>query len=131
MSFRTAGMKILLFAYVFILAVIVFLADRKGTRYMLGFVGNIPHGDKLGHFCLMGGFSFLLNLVLNAKTIRLLKINVLLGGLIVLLVVTIEEFSQIFVSGRSFYWSDLVFDYLGIFIFGKLAEFIRRRKART
>ncbi len=64
--------------YVFILAVIVFLADRKGTRYMLGFVGNIPYGDKLGHFCLMGGFSLLLNLVLNAKTIRLLKINFLL-----------------------------------------------------
>lgn len=131
MSFRTARMKILLIAYVFILAVIVFLADRKGTRYMLNFVGNIPYGDKLGHFCLMGGFSFLLNLFLNAKTFRLLKINVLLGSLIVLIVVTIEEFSQIFVSGRSFDYSDLIFDYLGIFIFGKLAQFICRRKTQA
>lgn len=131
MIFKTAKMKILLVAYVFILAVIVFLADRKGTRYMLNFVGNIPYGDKLGHFCLMGGFSFLLNLVLNAKTIRLLKINVLLGSLIVVIVVTIEEISQLFVSGRSFDWSDLVFDYLGIFIFGKLAEFICRRKSKA
>ena len=131
MFLKTARMKILLAAYVFILAVIVFLADRKGTRYMLNFVGNIPYGDKLGHFCLMGGFSFLLNLVLKAKTFRLLKINVLLGSLIVLLVVTIEEFSQLFVSGRSFDWSDLVFDYMGIFIFGKLAEFLYRRKAQT
>lgn len=125
---KNAGMKILLFVYVFILAFIVFLADRKGTRYILNFVGNIPYGDKIGHFCLMGFFAFLLDLVLNAKTIKVWKISFLLGSLFVLIVVTIEEFSQIFISGRSFDWSDLVFDYLGIFLFGKLAEFICQKK---
>jgi VanZ family protein len=121
-------MKIFLVVYIFILAVIIFLADRKGTRYMLNFVGNIPYGDKLGHFLLMGGFSFLLNLVLNARNFKFWKISYLLGSLIVLVVVTIEEISQKFVSGRTFDWSDLVFDFLGIFIFGELAKFICRRK---
>lgn len=130
MFFKTAKMKILLFVYVFILAVIVFLANGKGTRFLLGFVGNIPYGDKLGHFLLMGVFSFLLNLVLNAKTIRFWKIEILLGSLIVLTVVTIEEISQIFVGGRTFDWSDLVFDFLGILIFGKLAKYICRRKLK-
>ncbi len=128
MFLRTAKMKILLFVYVFILAVIVFLADSKGTRYMLNFVGNIPYGDKIGHFFLMGGFSFLLNLVLNAKIFRLRKIKFPLGSLIVLIVVTIEEFSQIFISGRSFDWNDLIFDFLGIFTFGKIAKYICNKK---
>jgi len=124
-------MKILLVVYIFILAVIIFLADRKGTRYMLDFVGNIPYGDKLGHFLLMGGFSFLLNLVLNARTFGFWKFNYLLGSLIVLILVTLEEISQIFVRGRTFDLSDLVFDYLGIFIFGELARFICRRKKES
>lgn len=121
-------MKILLIVYVFVLAFIVFLADRKGTRYMLNFVGNIPYGDKLGHFCLMGVFAFLLNLVLNARTFKLWKFEYLLGSLIVLAVVTIEEISQIFVAGRTFDLSDLIFDFLGIFLFGELARLIIRRR---
>ncbi len=121
-------MKILLIVYVFVLAGIIFIASRKGTRYVLNFVGNIPYGDKLGHFFLMGGFSFLLNLVLNAKTFGVGKFNYLLGSLIVLVVVTLEEISQRFVAGRTFDWGDLVFDYLGIFVFGELARFICRRQ---
>jgi polysaccharide biosynthesis protein VpsQ len=128
MFLKSARMKILLVVYIFILAVIIFLASQKGTRYMLNFVGNIPYGDKLGHFLLMGGFSFLLNLVLNARSFRLWKFNYLLGSLIVSVVVTIEEISQKFVAGRTFDWGDLVFDFLGIFIFGELARFICRRK---
>ena len=124
-------MKILLVAYIFILAVIIILADRKGTRYMLNFVGNIPYGDKLGHFCLMGGFSFLLNLFLDARTVSLWKFNYLFGSLIVLVIVTIEEISQIFISGRTFDWGDLIVDYLGIFIFGEIARLICKRKEKS
>jgi len=121
-------MKILLIVYVFILAFIIFIASQKGTRYLLNFVGNIPYGDKLGHFLLMGFFAFLLNLVLNARSFRLWKFDFLLGSLIVLLVVTLEEISQMFVAGRTFDGSDLIFDFLGIFLFGELAKFICRRK---
>ncbi|MBS1794357.1 MAG: VanZ family protein [Acidobacteria bacterium] len=121
--------KILLIGYVLILAAIIFLADRKGTRYVLGFVGNIPYGDKLGHFCLMGGFAFFANLVLDARTFRLWKIdNLLLGSAIVVVLVTLEEISQIFVSGRTFDPGDLFFDYLGIFLFGELARWLCRKK---
>jgi hypothetical protein len=128
MPMKSARMKILLIVYVFILAFIIFIAGQKGTRYLLNFVGNIPYGDKLGHFLLMGFFAFLLNLVLEARTFRLWRFECLWGSLIVLIVVTAEEISQKFVSGRTFDWSDLVFDFLGIFIFGELAKFICRRK---
>jgi polysaccharide biosynthesis protein VpsQ len=130
MPIKSAGMKILLIVYVFILAVIIFIASQKGTRYRLNFVGNIPYGDKLGHFLLMGFFAFLLNLVLNARTVRLWKFRYLLGSLIVLIVVTLEEISQKFVAGRTFDGSDLIFDFLGIFLFGELARFICRRQTQ-
>ena len=124
---KSARIKILLVVYFFVLAFIIFVADRKGTRYLLDFVGNIPYGDKIGHFCLMGGLAFLLNLVLNAKTFSFLKINWLIGSLIVFIVVTLEECSQIFIRGRTFDWGDLAVDYLGILIFGELAKLICRR----
>jgi VanZ family protein len=119
--------KILTIVYIFILAGIIVLADLKGTRYLLNFVRFIPYGDKVGHFFLMGMFSLMLNLALNARTFRLWKINLLLGSLIVLAVVTLEEISQKFIRGRSFDLSDLIVDFAGIFIFGELARLICRK----
>ena len=72
----------------------------------------------------MGFFSFLVNLALSARCVKLWKFKYLFGSLIVLTVVTIEEFSQIFVRGRTFDWGDLAADFAGIFIFGELARFI-------
>lgn len=116
----SAGVKILTVCYVLILAGIIFVADRKSTQYLLNFIGNIPYGDKLGHFFLMGTFSFLLNLSLNCRRFW----GILLGSLFVAVVVTIEEFSQILVRGRTFDWTDLVSDFLGIYIMGELARLI-------
>lgn len=123
--------KIVTAIYIFILAVIVVLADFSGTQYLLDFVGDIPFGDKIGHFLLMGTFSFLLNLALQARTLQFWKINFLLGSLIVLALVTLEEFSQIFVGGRSFDLTDLIFDYAGIFVFGEAARFVCRKTSKT
>ncbi len=121
-------MKILTVVYIAILAVIVFLADQRTTQYLFNPLRNLPFGDKIGHFLLMGFFSFLLNLVLSARTTNIWKLNYLLGSLIVLVVVTIEEFSQIFIRGRTFDWGDLAADFFGIFLFGELARFICRMK---
>lgn len=117
-----AVVKIMTVCYIFILAGIIFIADRRSTAYVLGFVGNIPYGDKLGHFFLMGIFSFLINLVLKAKTVGFGKFRYLLGSLIVAVVVTLEECSQIFIRGRSFDLSDLAADFAGIIILGELAR---------
>jgi VanZ family protein len=122
-------MKITLYVYVFILAVITFLADWNGTAYLLDLVMYVPFGDKIGHFLLAGIFSFLLNMVLGARKVSLGRIRYLTGSLIVLMIVTIEEISQIFVGGRTFDWSDLFFDYLGVYLFGEIARVICRRNA--
>lgn len=109
--------------YIFILAGIIFLADRNSTQYLLDFVGNVPHADKIGHFVLSGIFSLLLNLTLKCRKVY----GVLFGNLIVLTVVVIEEFSQKFVRGRTFDWSDLIFDLAGIVVFGKIAQIVCRK----
>jgi VanZ family protein len=72
---------------------------------------------------MMGIFAFLLNWSLNFKQIW----RISLGSLIVLVIVTIEEISQIFIRGRTFSWNDLVADLLGIVIFGELGGLIVKR----
>ena len=114
--------KIVTVVYFLILVGIVVLANNKGTAHLLRFSGGIPYFDKIAHFLLMGGFSFLLNLALKARLVNAWKVRYLLGTLLVLIIVTLEEFSQLYVSGRAFDIGDLVADYAGIFIFGEVAR---------
>lgn len=122
----SAGIKILTVVYILILTGIIVLADLNGTRFF-AFLRYIPYGDKVGHFCLMGMFAFLLNLALKAKTVRVWRVEYLLGSLIVAAIVTIEEFSQIYISGRTFDWDDLFFDFAGIIVFGEIARIVCRK----
>jgi len=117
-----ARIKIITVFYFIILVGVVVLADNKGTAHLLRFSGGIPYFDKISHFLLMGGLSFLVNAALKAREVSLSKLRYLLGTLLVLLIVSLEEFSQLFVSGRAFDIGDLVADYLGIFIFGEIAR---------
>jgi polysaccharide biosynthesis protein VpsQ len=124
MKISPASIKILTVCYILILAGIIFVANRRSTAYLLNFIGSIPYGDKLGHFLLMGMLSFLVNILLNARTFGFGKWRYLLGSLIVWIVVTIEEVSQIYVRGRTFDWTDLIADTLGIIVFGEFARLI-------
>jgi len=126
-----ARIKKLTGIYIFLLVAIVFLVDHSATQPLFRFIYKIPFGDKIGHFCLMGFFSLLLNLALNAKAIKFGKIYFQLGTLIVSFVVLVEEFSQIWVRGRTFDASDLLFDFAGIFLFGELARVILKRRNLT
>ena len=122
--------KILAALYILVLAGIVVLADVKETQYLFRPVRRLPYGDKIGHFLLMGMFSFIVNLVLKARTARVWKLSYLLGSLIVLAIVTAEEFSQIFVRGRSFDLTDLAADWSGIIVFGEMARLACRKILR-
>lgn len=120
-------MKWLAVVYGLLLVVLVFLADRKESQFLFRFVRGTPYGDKAGHFILMGLFSLILNLALSCKTVKLWRLNLFMGSLIVAFVVTLEEFSQLFIRYRSFDLTDLLFDYAGIFIFGQLAYYLTKR----
>jgi len=50
----------------------------------------------------MGGFAFLLNLSLSCRVVRIAGRGLLIGSVVALTVITIEEFSQLFVPYRTF-----------------------------
>ena len=114
--------------YVLFLVIIVFLVDQKQYQFLFRFVRETPYGDKVGHFVLMGLFSLLINLALSCKKIKVGRLFLLAGSLIVAFVVTLEEFSQIFVRYRTFDLTDLLSDYIGIFLFGQLANYLMKGK---
>ncbi|MEO8351841.1 MAG: VanZ family protein [Chthoniobacteraceae bacterium] len=93
-----------------------------------GYARRDPGSDKLGHFLLIGGMAFFLNLALRARTFRWLGRRWLIGSVLVAVAFTLEELSQRFISSRSFDLVDLAADFAGILFFGWLA---RRFCART
>lgn len=118
--------------YIIILLAIIAIVDHGGSSVM-NFIGKLVHtiplGDKIGHFLLMGLLSFAVNLSLDGKKFRLFRFPVLIGSFCVFIVVTLEEYSQIFVDTRTFDGGDLIADYLGIFLFGQLAWYLSYRKS--
>lgn len=123
----SARIKTLTVIYLVILAGIIALADVKSTSYLLDFVGAIPYGDKIGHFVLFGIFAFLANLSLGVRSVGIGKLRYLLGSLIVLVIITFEEFTQIFMRGRTFSLIDLLCGYAGVLVFGEIARITYRK----
>ena len=124
-------MKYLTALFIVILILIVIAANLGLAPILFGFLRRIPYGDKLGHFVLMGILSLLVNLSMRATRVQIGSFDVLKGSLIVAVVVTIEEFSQIFIRARGFSLVDLAFDYAGIVTFGTLATYLVNRHAET
>ncbi|HEY0323962.1 MAG TPA: VanZ family protein [Pyrinomonadaceae bacterium] len=119
-------LKWLAIIYTLFLVLLVYLVDQKQYQFLFRFVRQTPYGDKAGHFLLMGLLSLLVNLALSCRRIKVGSLYFLMGSIIVALVVTLEEFSQIFVRYRTFDLSDLFFDYTGIFLFGLLASYLTK-----
>jgi VanZ family protein len=123
-------MKIRLLAvvYIIILVAIIFIADAEQYKHLLQPIRGIPYGDKISHFLLMGLLSFLVNLSFSCSRVKISGVYFLKGSLIVAVIVTIEEFSQLFFKYRTFDLIDLASDYLGIFLFGRIACLVQRRR---
>ena len=105
----------------FILLVIV-LADAGMLAQYVGFVYEVPWGDKAGHFILYGILALLVDLTLfRSFPLQSPKRIALLSGLILALVIGLEEFSQQFFVERTFSYTDLIASYLGVIFFSWLA----------
>ena len=105
-----------LFFTLFILLIII-LADQ-GRLGFLSVLNQIPFGDKAGHFILYGILTLLLDLTLiRALPNRSPKLIVLSTGLVLVLIIGLEEYSQQFFASRTFDLVDLSFSYLGVVFF--------------
>lgn len=104
----------------FILLIIV-LADL-GKLDSVAFIHRIPYGDKAGHFILYGILTLLLDLTLiRSLPHRSPGLVILSVGLILTLLIGLEEFSQQYFSKRTFDLIDLWFSYLGVIFFSLIA----------
>lgn len=105
------------------LATIIFLRNNDLAPDFFDLFAHIPHYDKLGHFILMGILAFLSTItiapILPYKQIK--STLIVLGG--VLLLIALEEYSQIFIATRTFSYADFACDFLGVVAFGWLGHF--------
>ncbi len=114
------------------LVFVIYSANTGQTDYFFfKWLLKYDVGDKVGHVFLLGTMTFLLNLSLKNKKINLKNIPFLLGSCIIFTLITLEESSQFFIPNRTFDFADLFSNYLGIFIFGKLAIFLGNKIWKT
>ncbi len=115
-----------LLAYASFIYRLISAANTRTDNELLSLSAGIPHGDKIGHFLVMGLLALMVNLLLNNRCQSFRKRNFLLGSLIVAGIVTAEEFTQIFIPSRTFSPLDLAADYAGIFVFGRLSVWLQQ-----
>lgn len=124
MNFKKYIFPIMAIGFAIFLGYTIYAANTQTPFFFIQLIKNIPFGDKIGHFCLIGSMCFLLNLALRIKEINISNLHFLIGSIIMFAIVTLEEITQMFIPSRTFDLVDLFFNYLGIFVFGRLAVFI-------
>lgn len=104
-------------AYLFIaLIILIFIGATTKSLGVIGqFVQSVPYGDKYIHFILIGTLAYVVNFLMGFRRFTLWNRKWLSGTTLIFTIMTIEEFSQMFVSTRSFDLLDLLANYLGIF----------------
>ena len=94
---------------------IIVIADRGHADLFWNLVGRVPCGDKLGHLGLVGTLYYLLNLLLEGRRAPGRWSPMMLGSLLLLAFMTVEEASQAFIPCRSFDLLDGLANIIGVF----------------
>ena len=105
---------------------IIYLANTGKNSIFFEFVGSIPYGDKLGHFCLFGLLTLGVNFAFKLKQYAVISLNIYVGSTIVFLFVLIEELSQYFIPSRTLDAADLLADVVGIITFSLVTKVISK-----
>ncbi len=120
-------MKWLAILFAFLLLVIIVLADMGALPPFLQVWKDLPYGDKAGHFILYGILTLLVDLALfRSHPNRSRKLLTITSGLILALLISLEEFSQRFFANRTFSLKDLTASLLGVIFFSWLALRVQR-----
>jgi polysaccharide biosynthesis protein VpsQ len=114
-------MKRLTVLFSLFIILIIVLAD-SGNLGILRIVNRIPFGDKIGHFVLYGILTLLLDLTsIRSLPKRSPRLIIVTMGLLLILLIGLEEYSQKYFSKRTFDLVDLTFSYLGVTFFSWVA----------
>lgn len=105
-------------------------ADIGRKNFLLRLVDTTPHGDKIGHFFIVGTLTLAVNHLLSYRSRRLGKFVFPLGSLIVLLVALTEESSQYFIEARNLELLDAIVNTIAVLVFS-IPAFLRIRRTRA
>lgn len=116
-------MRKLAILFAICLIFVIVLADFGIMNRILRIVNDVPYLDKILHFLLIGGMTYVGAFGL-IETFPDRNPNWLILFVVVTLgfVFTLEELSQGPIRGRDASWSDLGANYAGILCFGFLAR---------
>jgi len=104
--------------FIFIIAVII-LADMGRLPLSITAIYDFPYGDKLGHFILFGLLNyFVTRAFLSSYPSKPRAWVTLSVGLILALLIALEEFSQKFFAERTFELIDLLASIVGVLVGG-------------
>jgi VanZ family protein len=103
---------------------IIYLANTAQNSIFFELVASIPYGDKLGHFCLFGLLTLVVNFAFKLKSYTLISFNIYVGSTVVLFFVLLEELSQYFIPSRTLDITDLLADVVGIITFSLVTRLI-------
>ena len=113
---------------VFIITIII-LADNGSLPHSIRAIYDFPNGDKLGHFVLFGLLDFFITRAFfSSYPSRPRGWAALSIGLILALLIGVEEWSQKFFSNRTSDVLDLLASYAGVTTFTFLAVYWRRSR---
>jgi len=125
-------MKIILILFLFIIIIpTIVLADLGRLPGFLAAVYAFPDGDKLGHFGLYGILAFLLVAVVPVADNQIPWRNAFLSCLFLVVLIGLEEVSQILLANRSADLVDFICSVLGVIVFGCMAWLIKRKKVSS
>jgi len=118
------NIRLLQIGYCLFILLVVALADLGFMSWFREYASQYPGIDKVIHFILVGGLSWALIFLFNAKRLFLFGSSLFVGTIVTSALVTLEECSQLLVAARRFELFDLLADYLGILV----AEIVTRRR---
>jgi VanZ family protein len=98
---------------IFIVAVLL-VADLGLMPNISALLQGYSGLDKVGHFILVGILAWLLNSAFRLGQLKLGRLRIFVGTIVVVTVVTLEEVAQLWIHTRRFELIDLLAGYLGI-----------------
>jgi polysaccharide biosynthesis protein VpsQ len=120
-------MKWLAILFSLLIILIIVLADMGSLPQFLQVWNDFPYGDKAGHFILYGILTLLVDLALFRSLPKRSPVWLTItSGLVLSLLIGLEEFSQQFFANRTFSLNDLAAGYLGVIFFSWLALRVHR-----
>jgi len=113
--------RILTIAFVGFIVWAIYQANSGAESVFAQYIRGLPYGDKMGHFLLFGLLTLLINGSLRFRRIRIGSFSLLLGSVLVLVFVAIEEASQGLLPTRSMDIHDFYADCAGIWLFSLIS----------